>query len=168
MNIVIRNETASDIDAITEITKAAFETLAISRHTEQFIIKALREANALTISLVAEVDGNVVGHIAFSPVTVSDDSRDWYGIGPVSVLPSLQRRGIGTALMKKGLSMLAALDAKGCMLVGDPDYYERFGFRSPSALAVDDVPQQYFLLLPFSEEKPRGTVEFHQAFSATG
>jgi len=94
MNIIIRNEIESDINAISVITKAAFGTLPISNHTEQFIIKALREANALAISLVAEVDNKVVGHIAFSPVIISDGSLDWYGLGPVSVLPELQRQGI--------------------------------------------------------------------------
>lgn len=93
--ILIRDETQDDIPVITEVTAAAFESLEISGHTEQFIIEALRSAKALTVSLVAEVDGRVVGHIAFSPVTISDGARDWYGLGPVSVLPEYQRRGIG-------------------------------------------------------------------------
>ena len=75
--IIIRNETISDIDAISKVTIAAFQNLAISNHTEQFIINALRDANALTISLVAEVDGIVVGHIAFSPIAISDGSLNW-------------------------------------------------------------------------------------------
>ena len=70
--MIIRNETVSDIEAIAEVTIAAFRTLPISHHTEQFIINALRAANALTLSLVAEMDGRVVGHVAFSPVTISD------------------------------------------------------------------------------------------------
>ena len=168
MNITIRDETESDINAIAEVTKKAFETLAISNHTEEFIIKALREANALVISLVAEADGKVVGHIAFSPVTISDGSPDWYGLGPISVLPELQKQGIGKSLMHEGLSLLRSLGAKGCVLVGDPGYYERFGFRSPSDLVVDGVPQQYFLALPFEENKPHGTVVFHEGFTAKG
>ena len=93
--MIIRNETSSDIEAISKVTIAAFKSLAISQHTEQFIINALREANALTVSLVAEIDGQVVGHIAFSPVTISDGSTGWYGLGPVSVLPEHQKKGIG-------------------------------------------------------------------------
>ena len=89
--MIIRNETISDIAAINEVTIAAFKNLPISNHTEQYIINALRNANVLTISLVAEVNGKVVGHIAFSPVTISDGSLNWYGIGPVSVLPVFQR-----------------------------------------------------------------------------
>ncbi len=88
--IVIRNETAADVSAIGEVTAAAFETLAISSHTEQFVIAALRAADALTVSLVAELDGRVIGHIAFSPLTIADGTRDWYGLGPVSVLPTYQ------------------------------------------------------------------------------
>jgi len=102
--IVIRSETDADASAISEVTVAAFKTLAISNHTEQFIIEALRAAKALAVSLVAETDGRVIGHIAFSPVTVSDGTRDWYGLGPVSVLPTYQRQGIGKALMREGLS----------------------------------------------------------------
>jgi putative acetyltransferase len=166
MNIAIRKETESDIDAIAKITKKAFETLAISNHTEEFIIKALREAKALVVSLVAEADDKVVGHIAFSPVTISDGSLDWYGLGPISVLPELQRQGIGKSLMREGLSLLRSFGAKGCVLVGDPGYYERFGFRSPSDLVVDGVPQQYFLALPFEENKSHGTVVFHEGFTA--
>ena len=168
INVIIRKEIESDIDAISEVTKAAFETLAISGHTEQFIIKALREARSLTISLVAELDSRVVGHIAFSPVTISDGSGDWYGLGPVSVLPQLHRQGIGKSLIQAGLSALKALGAKGCMLVGNPGYYERFGFRSLPDLNVDGVPQQYFLVLPFEDSRASGTVVFHEAFNAKG
>jgi putative acetyltransferase len=166
MNIIIRNENESDIDAISEITKAAFENLSISNHTEQFIINALRDANALTISLVAEAEKKVVGHIAFSPVTISDGSPGWYGLGPISVVPELQKQGIGKSLMREGLSLLKTLGAKGCVLVGDPGYYERFGFRSLPDLFIDGVPPQYFLALPFEESKTSGTVVFHEGFSA--
>ena len=82
--MIIRSETSSDIEAIAEVTIAAFKNLAISNHTEQFIIDALRKSNALTISLVAQIDGQVAGHIAFSPVTISDGALGWYGLGPVS------------------------------------------------------------------------------------
>src|SRR5512134_4128790 len=107
--IIIRNETDADVSTITEVTVAAFKTLQISNHTEQFIIEALRAAKALTLSLVAEADGRVIGHIAFSPVAISDGTRNWYGLGPVSVLPEYQRRGIGSALIREGLSRLKAL-----------------------------------------------------------
>jgi len=107
--IIIRSEIGADVDAITEVTVAAFKTLEISNHTEQFIIEALRANKALTISLVAEMDECVVGHIAFSPVTISDGTQNWYGLGPVSVLPRYQRKGIGKSLILEGISRLKNL-----------------------------------------------------------
>jgi len=104
--IAIRNETIADVDSITEVTIAAFKNLEISSHTEQFIIAALRSAKALTVSLVAEVDYHLVGHIAFSPVIISDGTPNWYGLGPVSVLPAYHRQDIGKALIQEGLSRL--------------------------------------------------------------
>ena len=166
--MIIRNETISDIAAITAVTIAAFKNLPISNHTEQYIINALRNANALTISLVAEVNGKVVGHIAFSPVTISDGSLNWYGIGPVSVLPEFQRQGIGKALIRKGLSLLKTQDGQGCALVGDHNYYKRFGFRNIPYLIHDGVPQEVFLALPFNKKIPQGTVVFHKGFLANG
>jgi putative acetyltransferase len=166
--VLIRNETEVDVDAIAEVTVAAFKTLAISDHTEQFIIAALRSAGALTVSLVAETEGRVVGHVAFSPVTVSDGSRDWYGLGPVSVLPEYQRRGIGSALVRKGLSRLNTLGAGGCCLVGHPEYYGRFGFRNVPGLVCEGVPKEVFFALSLDGHLPQGTVEFHEAFKADG
>lgn len=164
--MIIRNEMESDVEVISEVTRAAFENHPYSKHTEQFIVNVLRAANALTVSLVAEVDGKVVGHIAFSPVTISSGSHNWYGLGPVSVLPECQNQGIGKSLIRKGLSLLKALGAKGCVLVGDPKYYERFGFRNFPDLILESVPQEYFLALPFDENRTQGVVMFHQGFSA--
>jgi putative acetyltransferase len=166
--IIIRSETDADVSAITEVTVAAFQTLEISHHTEQFIITALRAAGALTLSLVAELDGRVIGHIAFSPVTISDGTRDWYGLGPISVLPEYQRRGIGSALIREGLSRLKALGAGGCCLVGHPGYYRRFGFENSPGLTYEGVPPEAFFALSFDGPVPRGRVEFHPAFMADG
>jgi len=166
--MIIRNETISDIEAITKVTFAAFQNLAISNHTEQFIINALRHANALAVSLVAEVDGHVVGHIAFSPVTISGGSRNWYGLGPVSVLPEFQKQGIGKALIHEGLPLLKAMGSNGCVLVGDPQYYERLGFKDIPDLTLDGVPQEYFLALPFDKHATRGAVVLHEGFAAKG
>jgi putative acetyltransferase len=164
--IVIRNEMVDDVSMITEVTIAAFETLAISNHTEQFIIEALRAADALTVSLVAEVNGRVIGHIAFSPVTISDGSPNWYGLGPVSVLPEHQRQGIGKALIWEGLSRLKDLNARGCCLVGHPDYYKKFGFKNVSGLMLEGVPQEVFFTLSFDGHTPQGSVTFHEGFKA--
>jgi len=164
----IRSETPGDVGAIAEVTEVAFRTLAISNHTEQFIIAALRAADALTISLVAEVDGRVVGHVAFSPVTISDGTAHWYGLGPVSVLPDYQRQGIGTALIRAGLSRLKAMNARGCCLVGDPGFYTRLGFNRIRGFVHEGVPEEVFLAFSFDGHAPQGIVEFHEAFKADG
>jgi putative acetyltransferase len=164
--IVIRNESDADVNVITEVTVEAFKTLEISRHTEQFIIEALRASNALTISLVAEIDGRIVGHIAFSPVIMSDGTQNWYGLGPVSVLPECQRQGIGKALIREGLSQLKNIQARGCCLVGHPEYYKKFGFDNTSELAYEGVPPEVFLALSLDGKIPRGTVAFHEGFKA--
>jgi len=166
--ILIRDETEKDKAVITEVTAAAFETLEISSHTEQYIVEALRAAGALTISLVAEMDGRVVGHIAFSPVQMSDGTKDWYGRGPVSVLPAYQRSGIGKALIREGLSRLKALGGKGCCLVGHPEYYVKFGFRNATGLEHEGIPPEVFFVLPFDGPVPQGKVTFHEAFLADG
>lgn len=166
--IVIRSETDADASAIGAVTVAAFATLEVSNHTEQFIIEALRAAKALTLSLVAEMDGRVIGHIAFSPVTMSDGTRNWYGLGPVSVLPTYQRQGVGKALIREGLSQLRSMNAQGCCLVGHPDYYRKFGFENASGLALEGVPPEFFFVLSFDGGCPQGTVTFHAAFKADG
>jgi len=166
--IVIRNETDDDARTITAVTIAAFETLEISNHTEQFIIEALRAAKALTVSLVAEKDGCVIGHIAFSPVTISDGTQNWYGLGPVSVMPEHQRMGIGKALIQEGLSRLKKLNAQGCCLVGHPDYYRKFGFSNIPGFMHEGVPEEVFLSLAFDEHIPQGSVMFHEGFKADG
>ena len=168
-SIIIRSETDADVDAITEVTAAAFNTLEISNKTEQFIIKALRAAKALTVSLVAELNGGqVIGHIAFFPVTVSDGTLNWYGLGPVSVLPEYHRQGIGKGLVQDGLSQLKDLGASGCCVVGHPEYYGKFGFENTPCLGLEGVPPEVFFALSFDGRTPEGTVAFHEAFKADG
>jgi len=168
MSLVIRSECKSDEDAIGEVTRQAFASHPYSSHTEHLIVGALREANALTISLVAEQSGQVVGHIAFSPVTISDGTSGWFGLGPVSLLPSVQKRGIGGALIERGLSLLRERGAAGCVVLGEPPFYRRFGFANKSGLVLSGVPQEFFLALSFGSGSPQGEVTYHAAFSVTG
>lgn len=163
---LIRPESPDDVTVIDEITRQAFASHPHSRQTEQFIIRALREANALTISLVAVLSGQVVGHVAFSPVAISDGSAGWFGLGPVSVRPSAQKQGIGRSLIEHGLSQLRERGAAGCVLVGEPSFYCRFGFANHSGLLLPGVPPEYFLALPFGAASRDGEVSFHAAFSA--
>jgi putative acetyltransferase len=163
----IRKETSAEIEAITNVTIAAFEDHPVSHQTEHFIIHALRKADALTISLVAEIDEHIVGHIAFSPISIADGTKDWYSLGPVSVLPKLQKQGIGSALINEGLSLLKDIGGKGCALVGDPNYYKRFGFKNYPELVYEGIPQEVFLALPLKDLVPNGIVTFHEGFGAT-
>ncbi|WDZ52604.1 N-acetyltransferase [Acinetobacter vivianii] len=167
MNISIRNEQPSDIPNIFKLTQAAFKDIEYSSHTEQFIVNALRDSQQLTVSLVAEYEGQIVGHIAFSPVSISDGTTDWYGLGPVSVQPEFQNQGVGSQLIHIGLDKLKTLKAAGCVLLGDPEYYARFGFKAKPELVLQGVPAEYFQTLSFTEKMPHGDVVYAEAFNAT-
>jgi putative acetyltransferase len=166
MNLHIRPETPADIPVIAAVTEAAFREAPHAAHTEQFIVNALRRAGALAASLVAEVDGAVVGHVAVSPVAVSDGAAGWFGLGPISVLPGYQGRGVGSGLMDAALQVLRERGAAGCMLVGDPAYYRRFGFRPEPGLTYPGVPPEYFMVVTLGGPMPQGVVAFHDAFAA--
>lgn len=168
MHVEIRNETAADVEAIHALTTAAFLTAPHTDHTEQFIIQALRKAGKLAISWVAQVHGTVVGHVAVSPVSISNGAQGWYGLGPISVLPAYQGQGIGTGLMNAALQALRERGASGCVVLGEPGYYGRFGFRAVPSLVLADVPPEYFQAVSFGEVMPCGTVTYDEAFSVRG
>ena len=168
MSISIREEQPSDFQSIHEVTIAAFLEAPHTDHTEQFIVKALRDTGALSVSLVAEYEGNIVGHVALSPVTISDSTISWYGLGPISVLPNNQGKGIGSKLMNAAIQELKNIKAKGCVLLGDPNYYQRFGFKPRDGLVLPDVPPEYFQALVFQGDLPQGSVTYHESFSAKG
>jgi putative acetyltransferase len=163
--MIIRPETPDDHDSIRNILITAFANHPYSHQTEHLIVEGLRADDALTVSLVAEVDGNVVGQIAFSPVKIGGKDHGWLALGPVSVLPAFQRQGIGQALVNEGLKAIRDLGARGCVLVGEPAFYNRFGFRHDPALRMEGVPPEVLLCLPMSDEMPEGTVMHHPAFS---
>jgi putative acetyltransferase len=168
LNIQIRPESPEDAGEIHLVTKQAFSDAPHTDHTEQHIVDALRQAGALAISQVATVDGNIIGHVAISPVTLSNGATGWFGLGPISVLPGYQGRGVGSKLMKSSLAALEAMGASGCVVLGEPGYYGRFGFRAVDGLTYPGVPAEYFQALSFSEEFPEGEVSYHEAFSARG
>lgn len=163
--MLILPETPDDHDAIFALTQAAFKDHPHSLQTEGHITDALREAGALTLSLVARVDGRIAGHIAFSPVQISDGSAHWYGLGPVAVLPGMQGRGIGAALIRQGLDRLKAMGAAGCVVMGEPAYYTRFGFAQMPALTYPGVPPAYFMAQVFTHPA-QGRVAYHKGFEA--
>lgn len=163
--MLIRPETTNDHAAITQVTLAAFTGKFSDNPTEHLIVKGLREAGALSLSLVAEMDGRVVGHVAFSAVTIDGMDKGWYGLGPISVQPDLQKQGIGSKLIQAGLARIRAMGAKGCVLLGDPNYYHRFGFKSYPGLNYEGSPApEDFMAIPFYNETPNGQAEYHIAF----
>lgn len=163
--ILIRDEQPQDVDAIAQVTRDAFASAPYSSGTEDRIIAALRGAGQLTVSLVAERCGKVIGHVAISPVVISGKASRWYGLGPVSVLPAHQGAGVGAGLVRAALDRLRASGAHGCVVLGEPAYYSRFGFAAHPRLTLHGVPAQYFQSLPFQLPMPSGLVEYHQAFT---
>ncbi|MFT4254438.1 MAG: N-acetyltransferase [Caulobacter sp.] len=164
--MTIRPERPEDIAAIGAVTSAAFLGRPYSSQTEALIVAALRAAGALSLSLVAEVDGQIVGHIAFSPVDIEVSGGAWYGLGPVSVAPDRQKEGHGQALIREGLEQLKAMGAAGCVLLGSPLYYARFGFEPDEALTYGGESSPYLQRLVFKGKPPRGAVTYHMAFGA--
>lgn len=163
----IRHENPADAPAIEAVTVAAFRSADHSSGTEQHIVRALRDAGQLAVSLVAQEHGQLTGHVAVSPVALSDGTSGWYGLGPVSVLPEHQGRGLGSLLVTRALTELRALDAAGCVVLGEPGYYARFGFRPEPQVVLPGVPAQYFQVIPFHGAVPSGEVTYHASFEAT-
>ena len=153
------------------MTEAAFRAAQCSGGTEGRIIDALRSAAVLTLSLVAVADGEAIGRAAFSAVRVEEGAQDWFGLGPVAVRTDPQRRGLGQALIGGGLQRLAATNAGGCVVLGDPAYYGRFGFKPA---AIHDLHCRWpgtetaFQLYPLAENAlhdAHGEVTFPAAFN---
>ena len=131
----IRTETARDIEAIERVVASAFPTNA-----EAALVNALRAARKLRVSLIAERAGSVVGHVALSPVTLEPPHRSisLLGLAPVAVLPEFQRQGIGSALIEHGLEACRNLKIDGVVVLGEPAFYGRFGFRSASGFGLSN------------------------------
>lgn len=162
--VTIRPERRGEETPIRALTGAAFRDMPFSDGDEQALVDALRRDGDLALSLVAEDADRIVGHIAFSRVAISDGASDWYGLGPVSVSPDLQRRGIGSALIRHGIAELRARGARGIVLLGSPDYYSRFGFEHDPQLAYPGAPPEYFQRLVLDGDPPAGTVRYAPAF----
>lgn len=160
----IRSEQPGDSAAIRALVTAAFRDAPHRSGSEAAIVDGLRNAGALTLALVAEDESGLVGHAAFSPVAIADGAAGWVGLGPVAVRPDRQGGGIGRALIDAGLSLLRQRGVSGCVVLGDPAYYGRFGFVSDPALRYGDVPAGYFQRLSFTGARPSGAVRYHPAF----
>jgi putative acetyltransferase len=165
----VRAELPTDVDAVHELNRAAF-----GGAEEAEIVDALRGAVTPLISLVAEIDGTVVGHILFSPVTLASTPHPLLmGLAPMAVLPGQQRSGVGSALVRAGLDSCRAVSAVGVVVVGHPTYYPRFGFVPASRFGLScafDVPDEAFMALELRSgafAAHTGQVRFHLAFGGS-
>lgn len=163
--LAIREEDATEAASIEAVTRAAFRDHPFSHQTEHLIVRSLREAGALALSLVATLDGEVVGHLALSPVTIDGSAGRCWGLGPVSVMPSRQRAGIGSALIRSALRRMRDRGVGGCVVLGDRAYYCRFGFAASAGLTYPRVPTAHFMALALHGTTPVGEVAYHSAFS---
>jgi putative acetyltransferase len=161
---IIRPEIASDALAISAVIDAAFKGMPYAEGDEAELLHELRRQSALSVSLVAEQNGQVIGQVAFSPAYATNNSNGWYSLGPIAVLPAHQGTGVGSALMREGLAALQHLNAQGCILVGHPQLYAKFGFIHAPDNAPADEPPEYFMLKQFHGATPSGAFAFHAAF----
>lgn len=164
MNLLIRKEQPADKDAIFDLTARAFAGRPYAGGDEQFVVDQLRADGALTLSLVACMEDRIVGQVSFSPAQNEDNSEPWYALGPVSVLPDAQGKGIGARLIEDGLRALDG--ALGCILTGNPNYYTRFGFQHADAYVPVQEASEYFMVKWMSDVRPAGRFSFHPAFYA--
>ena len=150
--VPIRKETTGDIPAVHALNEKAFE-----RPEEAEVVDKLREFCEGTLSLVAEVDGQIVGHILFSPVAIEAEQGTIQGMGlaPMAVLPKYQRQGIGSALVNQGLAMLRGTTCPFVIVLGHRDFYPRFGFQPASNHGIrcqwDGVPDAVFMAIILDE-----------------
>ena len=165
--MMVRREKPADIPIIRTIVSDAFEDHLHSDGREAAIVDALRREGDLSLSMVAEVDGEIVGYIAFSQSLTSDGERGWVALGPVAVRPDRQGTGIGRALIERGIAMCYGLGAKGVVVLGDPALYRRFGFKPDTPLCIDGELDNYFQVLPLSTPAPEATLDFAPAFGAS-
>lgn len=160
--MMIRLETAADHQAIYDLTRDAFAPMSFSDDTEPDIIDQLRDAGDLTLSLVAE-DDEIIGHVAFSPVKISNAEGVWYGLGPISVRADKQRQGLGTKLALTGLDMLRKTGAAGCVLTGNPAVYAPMGFLSDPELTYSGLNTKFIHYYVLNGAAPKGEINFSEA-----
>ncbi len=164
--VEIRPECSHDAEAIGQLIRSAFLGMPYADGDEAELVEALRAQNALSISLVAEREGTIVGQVAFSPARAPGGTPGWYALGPAAVLPAYQRGGIGSALIRTGLQAVFELGASGCILTGDPAYYSRFGFKLSPESAPPGEPAEFFMIKMLRGKLPVGPIRFHEAFSS--
>ena len=165
--MLIRTEAPADILVIDRLLKTTFETEA-----EANLVMALRENSKLTLSLVACNDeGEVVGHAMFTPVTLQGEDLNWQGLAPVSVREDYRKQGIAATMIREGIESLYEFGYPACVVLGDPNYYQRFGFEAAEKHHMQclwDVPEGVFQVLAIADgelAERRGLIEYSEEFS---
>ena len=162
----IRPENTSEGTVIRNVLFHAYNDHQYSERKEHRVVDALRHSDAHTLSLVAEdPKRGVVGHLSVSPVAINGEDMGWYCIGPVGVLPEEQKKGVGTALLRRAVRTMDSMGAEGLVLIGNPAYSKRFGFRNDSRLTIPELQPEQVMILPLGKEVPTGIVELHPAFT---
>jgi putative acetyltransferase len=162
--MIVRPEHVEDERAVSDLITCAFASAAHASGDEAAIVERLRRDGDLEAAFVATDGERIVGHCAFSPVLIDGAARGWFGLGPVAVSPERQGEGIGDALIEHGLADLRARGAQGCVVLGDPAYYRRFGFEADRALTYPGPPAEYFQRIVLQDEAPCGVVSYSPAF----
>ena len=165
----IRKEKDSDKEKIWKVNAEAFETEA-----EANLVNALRDSGISFISLVAEKDEEIVGHILFTPVElIGDDSGlKLMGLAPMAVLTELRKKGIGSKLVKTGIEKCSTHGYDAVVVLGHPEYYPKFGFVSLIKYGIKseyDVPDEAFMVLELKEgslKYKNGVIKYHAAFGS--
>jgi putative acetyltransferase len=166
--VIIREERPEDIDTIRVVNQKAF-----GQPQEGTIVDALRKNNGVLLSLVATINNSVVGHILYSPVSIETDGKtcNGAGLGPMAVLPEHQRHGIGSKMVDAGNQKLKEAGCPFIVVVGHPEFYTRFGFKTASRYGIQcewDVPDNVFMVLIIDQanmEKISGLAKYREEFS---
>lgn len=164
MDVLVRPERPEDRQAIFDVTQRAFAPMPYAGGDEQLLPDRFRDANALALSLVAEKDGRVMGQITLTPATPADRSTGWYAIGPVSVEPAIQHQGVGSLLIRAAIAWMREQGGTGCVLVGNPEYYSRFGFHRFPSLTPTGEPAEFYQMLSLDGREPDVVVHFHPLY----
>ncbi|KNF09051.1 acetyltransferase, GNAT family [Gottschalkia purinilytica] len=174
MNIKIRKETEKDYSITEDVIEKAFREMEFTDHMEQYLVARLRKTENFIpeLSLIAEVEGKVVGHILLSRITINNGEKAFesLALAPVSVLPEYQNKGIGSALISESIKIAKKMKFKSIIVLGHEKYYPKFGFRPASYWNITspfEVPEKSFMALELEDgglDGVSGEVTYPKAF----
>lgn len=160
--LICRTERPGDGDEIDELVCAAF-----GREQEGDLVWALREQGAISMSQVAEYEEAIIGHLLMSPILIEGEDTGWLALAPISVWPECQRQGVASALITAALDCANELDWAGVVLLGDPKFYGRFGFKPASEFGLEFAnpkTSETFMAMALKQPVSTGRVTYHSAF----